>query len=452
MGSAVNFDKLCRICTVELPDGVLIFSEIGKKLCLEAKLKKYLHISVSSDDNLPKVLCMNCCKKLDSIHKFASMAVKMQDKLRLLLETGATGDIREHSILHSILSKGSETECEVTELEVRVDPMLFLCAFEDGSSDGEDLLNCDDSSLSPTDPSIKIEESSCTAPPPSSPTPSSPASPPCGVVAASPTSLVSSPNSPRTPDSLSPRQNSSPPPALPPSSASEKETKPYRCSVCARSFFNEIGLQNHLWSHLPADSRRVLGAAANGLPQRVAPVYSSRGVLHTNTAAAAAAAAAAVAGVGGLRFACPICGKKISTKGNLKVHLETHRPKGKYGCDICGRVFKTQSNLCRHKDYHGGVQFPCGVCGRVYPTNSTLRAHSITHSDLRPHACPLCDKTFKRNQDLKFHINQHTGARPYQCPYCPKAFASSGNCFSHRKRMHPQEVERDRERAAQLMR
>jgi len=53
---------------------------------------------------------------------------------------------------------------------------------------------------------------------------------------------------------------------------------------------------------------------------------------------------------------------------------------------------------------------------------------------------------------LQFHINQHTGARPYQCPYCPKAFASSGNCFSHRKRMHPQEVERDRERAAQIMR
>ncbi|GLH14396.1 Zinc finger protein weckle [Gryllus bimaculatus] len=173
--------------------------------------------------------------------------------------------------------------------------------------------------------------------------------------------------------------------------------------------------------------REMLKMFSKGQP-RQAPVYSSRGVLHTNTAVTSV-----------MRFVCPICGKKISTKGNLKVHLETHRPKGKYGCDICGRVFKTQSNLYRHKDYHGGVQFPCGVCGRVYPTNSTLRAHSITHSDLRPHACPLCDKTFKRNQDLK-------------CPYCPKAFASSGNCFSHRKRMHPQEVERDRERAAQLMR
>ncbi|KAK9890090.1 hypothetical protein WA026_008900 [Henosepilachna vigintioctopunctata] len=151
-------------------------------------------------------------------------------------------------------------------------------------------------------------------------------------------------------------------------------------------------------------------------------------------------------------FDCKICGKKMSTKGNLKVHLTTHRPKGKYECDICRRIFKTQCNLYRHKEYHGGIQFPCVVCGRVYPTNSTLRAHSITHSDLRPHKCPLCEKTFKRNQDLKFHINQHTGARPYQCPYCPKAFASSGNCFSHRKRMHPLEVERDRGTASKSFR
>ncbi|PNF25487.1 hypothetical protein B7P43_G05936 [Cryptotermes secundus] len=323
--------------------------------------------------------------------------------------------------------------------------------------------------------------------------------------------------------------------------------KPYRCSVCSRGFNNEIGLQNHLWSHLPPGRRILTNTDSNNQLQRQSPVYSSRGVLHTNTNP--------VTNSNNMRFVCPICGKKISTKGNLKVHLETHRPKGKYGCDICGRVegvkpievhrrmkvqygdaclsqqqvyewsrkyrngmtsvadaprpgqvhrvvppesiaavealvmenrrvsvdeiakilnmshgsahqvihdvlqfhkvstrFKTQSNLYRHKDYHGGIQFPCVVCGRVYPTNSTLRAHSITHSDLRPHACPLCDKTFKRNQDLKFHINQHTGARPYQCPYCPKAFASSGNCFSHRKRMHPQEVERDRERAAQIMR
>ena len=35
--------------------------------------------------------------------------------------------------------QGAEPECEVTEVEVRVDPMLFLCALEeDDSTDDED--------------------------------------------------------------------------------------------------------------------------------------------------------------------------------------------------------------------------------------------------------------------------------------------------------------------------
>lgn len=40
---------------------------------------------------------------------------------------------------------------------------------------------------------------------------------------------------------------------------------------------------------------------------------------------------------------------------------------------------------------------------------------------------------------FQFHMNQHTGAKPYKCPFCDKSFASSGNCYSHRNRMHPEE-------------
>lgn len=35
---------------------------------------------------------------------------------------------------------------------------------------------------------------------------------------------------------------------------------------------------------------------------------------------------------------CPVCGKVATSKENLKVHVETHRPKGKYDCNKCGRV------------------------------------------------------------------------------------------------------------------
>lgn len=37
-------------------------------------------------------------------------------------------------------------------------------------------------------------------------------------------------------------------------------------------------------------------------------------------------------------YKCQICNKKYSTKGNLNVHMKTHKTKGKFTCDKCGRM------------------------------------------------------------------------------------------------------------------
>lgn len=349
----ISISKWCRICFSEFSSGIFLFGDEAKKLFLEAKIKKYLALSISIGDKLSKMICQECCKQLDVFHRFATMAQNNQEKMDKLINSNHKlkdeKTENDNSLLHSYLTRGikeKSSDFEVTEVEVRIDPMVIL---EYGQESEDQDHEIDD---------IKDESSD-------------------------------SDNYINTQKDWGSDENN------------------FECTGCPSKFDSET------------DSQRLSEKDDEDKIDK---------------------------------FTCPVCGKVISTKGNLKVHLATHRPKGKYECDICGRIFKTQCNLHRHKSYHGGIQYPCGVCGRVYSTNSTLRAHSITHSDLRPHKCPLCDKTFKRNQDLKFHINQHTGARPYQCPYCPKAFASSGNCFSHRKRMHPIEVERDREKAAKIIR
>ncbi|KAL7298791.1 hypothetical protein TKK_0008535 [Trichogramma kaykai] len=496
----------CRICAQVLPAdsldaAICLFDEKNEekeeeRSDLQSHILKYLHIRISPDDRLTKMVCATCVDKLEMIHEFATKALESQEKLRAELSSErssasskqqvddrpTTDDDYLHvarqdnkNLLHTMLTqklKGAKNkkkeEAEeaapknrqrtpsTEEMEVKIDPMLFLqCALECSLSDENSELSNDYSSERREAETATDNHHRAFAIGPTSKKKAR-----RGINKKSDFLDVDAENGvndddEKNFDSIEEVVDDSGDDHD--SSSRSTDRRQHVCKVCAKSYGSQLALQNHLWSHLPTDQKDVehrhnrqhrrFADVVNGSSQSSLP--QPRGSDDDELASGARI----LDTVNEMDcFICPICGKKISTKGNLKVHLETHRPKGKHGCDICGRIFKTQSNLFRHKEYHSGVQFPCTVCGRVYPTNSTLRAHSITHSDLRPHACPLCDKTFKRNQDLKFHINQHTGARPYRCPYCPKAFASSGNCFSHRKRMHPREVNRDRQRAADLMR
>ncbi|XP_047527198.1 zinc finger and SCAN domain-containing protein 2-like [Vanessa atalanta] len=172
-------------------------------------------------------------------------------------------------------------------------------------------------------------------------------------------------------------------------------TKPFQCITCNRGFFTELALKNHSWTHFNED--------------RATKPYK-----------------------------CSSCREQFDYKSELLIHLKLHRTSGM--CLICGRIFRTDKNLAAHMAAHSSStskSYVCKVCGRSYNTSSNLKTHSVTHSTERPYKCHYCKKSFKRNQDLKFHINQHTGAKPYKCPFCEKSFASSGNCYSHKSRMHP---------------
>lgn len=54
--------------------------------------------------------------------------------------------------------------------------------------------------------------------------------------------------------------------------------------------------------------------------------------------------------------------------------------------------------------------------------------------------CGVCGKSFKLKNTLRNHQVQHTGIKKYTCTWCNRSFASSGNYYSHRKRMHPKEL------------
>lgn len=114
--------------------------------------------------------------------------------------------------------------------------------------------------------------------------------------------------------------------------------KSYPCLVCPKKYASEIGLQQHMWTHNSKPKRILLTNYDNLICERNEEKNAVSQSNYSKHSVGDGAESDHIENGNGIRFNCPICGKLISTKGNLKVHLETHRPKGKYACDICGRM------------------------------------------------------------------------------------------------------------------
>lgn len=144
---------------------------------------------------------------------------------------------------------------------------------------------------------------------------------------------------------------------------------------------------------------------------------------------------------------CDICGKKLNSLANLRLHKLSHfsvgpgRPRSTPGkrpkahqCPLCGKQFVSSSGVALHQRVHTGERpFPCQVCGKRFRQNTHLREHLRTHSGERPFHCELCGKNFIQRMHLAEHRRTHTGERPHVCPLCGKAFKTFSNLRNHKK-------------------
>ncbi|KAM4581488.1 uncharacterized protein znf526 [Odontesthes bonariensis] len=159
---------------------------------------------------------------------------------------------------------------------------------------------------------------------------------------------------------------------------------------------------------------------------------------------------------------CNICGKKLNSPANLRLHRLSHftlglgrprcapgkRPKA-HQCPICGKLFVSSSGVALHQRVHTGERpFPCQVCGKRFRQNTHLREHLRTHSGERPFRCEVCGKGFIQSMHLAEHRRTHTGERPHVCLLCGKAFKTFSNLRNHKK-THVRQQRLDEEAAAQ---
>lgn len=136
------------------------------------------------------------------------------------------------------------------------------------------------------------------------------------------------------------------------------------------------------------------------------------------------------------KFECKICKKLLSTKHNLRQHIQkTHNP---YECYLCKQKFELRKALTRHmmaKHLSIARRFKCKSCSASFWQEQNLREHVCTN--YASTVCDICGEIL-RKQSLRAHmITAHEGrSRTHQCDMCSATFRHKYSLTYHKHKKH----------------
>ncbi len=146
-----------------------------------------------------------------------------------------------------------------------------------------------------------------------------------------------------------------------------RESKPYKCSQCSKSFANSSYLSQHSRIHLGVKPYR-----------------------------------------------CEICQRKFTQLSHLQQHVRTHTGDKPYKCrhPTCTKAFSQLSNLQSHSRCHQTDKpYKCNACYKCFPDEAALLEHIPKHKEskhLKTHICQFCGKSYTQETYLAKHMQKHT--------------------------------------------
>ena len=108
---------------------------------------------------------------------------------------------------------------------------------------------------------------------------------------------------------------------------------------------------------------------------------------------------------------CNICGKSFIQSGQLVIHMRLHTGDRPYSCQHCDKAFTCSKQLKVHLRTHTKEKpYKCEICGKCFGYNHVLKLHQVAHFGEKIYKCTVCDSTFNKKKHLESHIRSHKEA------------------------------------------
>ncbi|XP_063243696.1 zinc finger protein 260-like isoform X2 [Bacillus rossius redtenbacheri] len=465
-----DVDDYCRLCALEVKNGLIIYSSEGITLSLEEKIVQCLRIEVSKDDMLPKKVCEPCHVRLEDCHRFAEQASEVQHTLQLLLQMAPS----------AASDKESDIKDEIDDVHVKeemVDLPLDVTLDSDVDSHTDNKETIDD------EHSTEDVRSTTASPSPGNEQETTP-SPRCDrrrkmlqPQRASKRRRSSAQSVKYTPSSCEDSDEERPGPEQVKHEEEyqedEEEQQQHEEEALQElkleddemdelSSLRDVGLQedgrtagetaddSHVSAN-PQDWRKTHWGIKCDHCEQLFPFKSHFDSHYRSTYGKKPVYMCSFCNktmekystfrshcyrhVTEGRFRCEHCEKGFSLRSLLRVHvLAKHTTVKPFICEECGKGFVTRPGLNIHQKKHKfseRADFPCKECGKILHTRGGLTAHQNVHRLGRRFMCDVCGKTFTQKVNMQQHVKHHTGERPYACEKCGKCFAEKSHLNRH---------------------
>ena len=144
---------------------------------------------------------------------------------------------------------------------------------------------------------------------------------------------------------------------------------------------------------------------------------------------------------------CEKCGKALTHKHELKLHMKSHNNSHLHQCHHCGKSFPLPIKLSVHlRKAHSEDTwcYNCKFCDKKFDKTSSLKDHiNSQHEKTIKHQCQLCEFWTYRLKGLQAHVRVvHKKVRNIACDLCDQRFVATRDKLKHMAKHHAVGIEK----------